>query len=106
MKTRTRSIIATVLISTMLVSCTTPNGQGNFSQSNPCQPGPTQFTQSPWASFAKQAILNPLANIGGTVLATAAANYSQLYTGKLNKLLTKLVTPKQKKKKSQSQGIL
>ncbi|MDR4494786.1 MAG: DUF4384 domain-containing protein [Nitrospirales bacterium] len=101
MKTHTRSVIATVLVATMLVSCTTPNGQGSFSHNNPCPPGGSQFTQSPWASFAKQAILNPLASIGGTVLATAAANYSQLYTGKLNNLLTKLVTPKKKKKKNQ-----
>ncbi|MGD9850842.1 MAG: DUF4384 domain-containing protein [Nitrospirales bacterium] len=102
MKTHTRSVIATVLISTMLISCTTPNGQGSFSQGNPCQPGGSQFSQSPMASFAKQVILNPLASIGGTLLATAAANYSQLYTGKLNTLLTKLVTPKKKKQKNQS----
>ena len=99
MKTQTRPIIITVLISAMLVSCATPNGQGAFSQSNPCQPGGAQFTDSPTASFVKQALLNPLANIGGTLLATAAANYSQQYTGKLNTLLTKLVTPKEKKKK-------
>lgn len=86
----------------MLISCTTPNGPGSFSQGNPCQPGGSQFSQSPVASFAKQVILNPLASIGGTLLATAAANYSQLYTGKLNTLLTKLVTPKKKKKKNQS----
>jgi hypothetical protein len=99
MKTRTRSIIATILISAMLISCATPHGQGNISQNHPCQPGGAQFADSPTASFIKQAILNPLANIGGTVLATAAANYSQKYTGKLNTLLTKLVTPKEKKKK-------
>ncbi|MDH3503826.1 MAG: DUF4384 domain-containing protein [Nitrospirota bacterium] len=102
MKTQTRSIIATVLVSAMLVSCATPNGQGGLSQNIPCQPGGAQFTESPMASFAKQAILNPLANIGGTLLATAAANYSQQYTGKLNTLLTKLVTPKKKKKKKTS----
>jgi Domain of unknown function (DUF4384) len=99
MKIRTRSIIATILISAMLVSCATPNGQSGFSQGNPCQPGGAQFAESPTASFVNKVILNPLANIGGTLLATAAANYSQEYTGKLNTLLTKLVTPKEKKKK-------
>ncbi len=103
MKTPTRSIITTVLISTMLASCATSNnGQGGFSQGNPCQPGGAQFADSPTTSFVKQAILNPLANMGGTLLATAAANYSQQYTGKLNTLLTKLVTPKKKKKKKKS----
>lgn len=102
MKTRTRSIIATALISTMLVSCATPNGQEGLSPDTPCQPRGAQFTESPITSFAQQAILNPLANIGGTLLATAAANYSQQYTGKLNTLLTKLVMPKKKKKKKSS----
>jgi len=86
----------------MLVSCATPNGQGGFSQSNPCQPGGAQFAESPTAAFVNKVILNPLANIGGTLLATAAANYSQKYTGKLNTLLTKLVTPKEKKKKKKN----
>lgn len=102
MKKGIRSGIATVLISAMLISCTTPNGQGGISQTNPCLPGGAQFTESPTTSFVKQVILNPLANIGGTLLATAAANYSQQYTGKLNTLLTKLVTPKEKKKKKKS----
>jgi len=97
-----RSIIATVLISALLVSCSTPNGQGGFTQNNPCPPGGAQFAESPTTAFIKQAVLNPLANIGGTLLATAAANYSQKYTGKLNTLLTKLVTPKKKKKKKNS----
>jgi len=87
----------------MLVSCATPNGQGSSSQNNPCQPGGAQFAENPTASFVTQAILNPLANIGGTLLATAATNYSQHYTGKLNALLTKLVTPKKKKKKNSDQ---
>ena len=103
MKTHTESIIATLLISTLLVSCATPNVSGNFSQNNPCQPGGSQLAESPFASFAKKVIFNPLANLGGTLLATAAANYSNLYTGKLNKLLTKLVTPKPKKKKKQAE---
>ena len=103
MKTHTQSIIATLLISTLLVSCATPNVSGNFSQNNPCQPGGSQLAESPFASFAKKVIFNPLANLGGTLLATAAANYSNLYTGKLNKLLTKLVTPKPKKKKKQAE---
>jgi Domain of unknown function (DUF4384) len=103
MKTQTRSTIATILISAMLASCSTPQGQGDFSQSIPCQPGSAQLTESPMASFAKQVILNPLANIGGTLLATAAANYSQQYTDNLNTLLTKLVTPKKKKKKQSDQ---
>lgn len=99
MKTQTRSIIAMLLVSAMLVSCATPNGQGNLSQNNPCPPGGAQYAESPGASFVNKVILNPLANIGGTLLATAAANYSQKYTGKLNTLLAKLVTPKEKKKK-------
>ncbi|MEO8324557.1 MAG: hypothetical protein ABI618_01830, partial [Nitrospirota bacterium] len=103
MKTQTRSTIATILISAILASCSTPQGQGNFSQSNPCQSGGAQSVESPMTSFTKQVILNPLANIGGTLLATAAANYSQNYTGKLNTLLTKLVTPKKKKKKQSDQ---
>ena len=102
MKKGNRSAIATALIAAMLVSCATPNGQGAGSQTNPCQPGGAQFADSPTTSFITQAILNPLANMGGTLLATAAANYSQQYTGKLNKLLTKLVTPKKKKKKKKS----
>ncbi|WP_342348506.1 DUF4384 domain-containing protein [uncultured Nitrospira sp.] len=103
MKTQTRSTIATILISVLLASCSTPQGQGDLSQSHPCQTGGAQSAESPMASFTKQAILNPLANIGGTLLATAAANYSQQYTGKLNTLLTKLVTPKKKKKKQSDQ---
>ena len=83
----------------MLVSCTTPNGQGSFSPGNPCPPGGAQFADSPTASVVNQAILNPLAHIGGTLLATAAANYSQNYTRKMNTLLTNLTKPKEKKKK-------
>jgi hypothetical protein len=97
------SIIAIILISTMLASCATNNLQSPFSQFDPCQPGGGQASFSPQSSFIQQAILNPLANIGGTLLATAAQNYSEKYTGKLNKLLTKLVTPKKKKKKKSNQ---
>ena len=103
MKTRNRSIIATVLISTMLVSCTTPNGQGSFSPGNPCPPGGAQFADSPTASVVNQAILNPLAHIGGTLLATAAANYSQNYTRKMNTLLTNLTKPKEKKEEEKEE---
>lgn len=103
MKTQTRYTIATILISAILASCSTPQGHGDFSQSIPCRPGSAQLTESPMASFAKQVIINPLANIGGTLLATAATNYSQQYTDNLNTLLTKLVTPKKKKKKQSDQ---
>ncbi|MDH5563486.1 MAG: DUF4384 domain-containing protein [Nitrospirota bacterium] len=97
------SITAMLVIATMIAACATPNGPGSFSQGNPCQPGGTQASLSPQSSFIQQAILSPLANIGGTLLATAAQNYSQKYTGKLNKLLTKLVTPKKKKEKNSAQ---
>ena len=102
-KTHPPSIIAIILISTMMASCATNNLQGPFSQFDPCQPGGGQASFSPQSSFIQQAILNPLANIGGTLLATAAQNYGAKYTGKLNKLLTKLVTPKKKKKKKSNQ---
>jgi len=101
--TKITSITAILVIATMIAACATPNGPGSFSQGNPCQPGGTQASLSPQSSFIQQAILSPLANIGGTLLATAAQNYSQKYTGKLNKLLTKLVTPKKKKEKNSAQ---
>ncbi len=100
------SIISIILISTMLASCATNNLQGSFSQNDPCQPGGSQASFNPTSSFIQQAILSPLANIGGTLLATAAQNYSAKYTGKLNKLLTKLVTPKKKKKKKSNQQFV
>ena len=99
MKTGKQRLIAAIVVSTLLASCATPTGQNTAFQGNPCPTGQTQFSPSRQPSFIQQAILNPLANIGGTLLATAAANYSQKYTGKLNKLLTKLVTPKKKRKK-------
>ncbi len=93
-----------LVIATMLAGCATPNGSGSMVQGDPCQPNTGQSTFSPTTtSFIQQAILSPLANIGGTLLATAAANYSGKYSGKLNKLLTKLVTPKKKKKKEPAQ---
>ncbi len=92
--TKFQSITAVFVIAMMVTACANPNGSSSFSQGNPCQPGGAQTSFSPQNSFVQQAILNPLANIGGTLLATAAANYSGKYTGKLNKLLTKLVTPK------------
>ena len=98
------SITAVFVITTMLAGCATPNGAGSMAQGDPCQPTTGQSFFSPeTTSFFQQAILSPLANIGGTLLATAAQNYSAKYTGKLNKLLTKLVTPKKKKKKSNQQ---
>jgi hypothetical protein len=106
MNTCTHSIIATILSLSMLVSCATTNGPGASAQSVPCQPGAAQMADSPTSTFIKQAVLNPLAHIGGTLLATAAANYSQHYTGKLNTLLTNLVTPKKKKKNNQDQGFI
>lgn len=97
--TKITSITAVLVIATMVAACATPNGSGSLSQGDPCQPGAPQTSFNPQNSFVQQAILNPLANIGGTLLATAATNYSGNYTGKLNKLLTKLVMPKKKKKK-------
>lgn len=94
MKNRIRSFTAAILILTMVAACTSPHRPGSASQGNPCSPDQVTTSASPTTSFIKQAILNPLANIGGTLLATAAANYSQLYTGQLNKFLTRLVTPK------------
>ena len=99
---RTTSIIAVFVIATMIAGCATPNGPGSMSQGDPCQPNGSQSSYSPTSSFISQAILNPLAKIGGSLLATAAQNYSGKYTGKLNKLLTKLVTPKKKKKKKKA----
>jgi len=101
--TKTTSITAVFVIATMVVACATPNGSGSLSQGDPCQPGGPQTSFNPQNSFVQQVILNPLAKIGGTLLATAATNYSGHYTGKLNKLLTKLVTPKKKKKKKSKQ---
>jgi hypothetical protein len=101
--TKIKSITAIVVISMMLAACATPNGPGFMSQGDPCQPNAGQSSFNPTTSFTQQAILSPLANIGGSLLATAAQNYSGKYTGKLNKLLTKLVTPKKKKNKNQAQ---
>lgn len=101
--TRMTSIIAVFVVGTMIAGCATPNGMGSMSQGDPCQPNGAQSSYNPTASFISQAILSPLANIGGTLLATAAQNYSGKYAGKLNKLLTKLVTPKKKKKKKPAQ---
>ena len=104
--TKITSITAVLVIATMLAGCATPNGSGSMAQVDPCQPNTAQSSFSPaTTSFIQQAILSPLANIGGTLLATAAANYSGKYSGKLNKLLTKLVTPKKKKKKKSSQEL-
>ena len=98
--TKLTSITAILVIAAMIAGCATPQGAGGMAQSDPCQPGGGSAASfSPQNSFLQQAILSPLANIGGTLLATAAANYSEKYTGKLNKFLTKLVTPKKKKKK-------
>ncbi|MGB0911189.1 MAG: DUF4384 domain-containing protein, partial [Nitrospirales bacterium] len=44
-----------------------------------------------------------LMNFGGNLLATAASNYGQKYSGKIEKFLTKLVTPKKKRKRNQQQ---
>jgi hypothetical protein len=102
--TKITSITAVLVIASMIAGCATPNGSGSMAQGDPCQPNTAQSSFSPTTtSFIQQAILSPLANIGGTLLATAAANYSGKYSGKLNKLLTKLVTPKKKKKKEPAQ---
>jgi len=101
--TRTQSITALFLVATMLTACATPQGSGAMAQSNPCQPNSAQSSFSPQTSFIQQALLNPLAKMGGTLLATAAANYSKKYTGKLDALLNKLVTPKSSRKKNSDQ---
>ena len=98
--TNITSITTVFVIATMLAGCATPNGPGSMGQGDPCQPNTDQSFFSPaTTSFIQQSIMSPLANIGGSLLATAAQNYSGKYTGKLNKLLTKLVTPKKKKSK-------
>ena len=102
--TKITSITAVLVIATMIAACATPNGPGSFSQGDPCQPNAAQSSFSPQSAFIQQAILSPLANIGGTLLATAAKNYGGKYTGKLNKFLTKLVTPKKKRKSDQQFG--
>ncbi len=99
MNTRTQSLIALLIICSLLTACATSGSQQGGTSRNPCFDRSNDPTFHPQTSFLQTAILNPLANIGGTLLATAAANYSQHYTGKLNKLLTKLVTPKNKKRK-------
>ena len=99
MKTHSQPFIAILLICSLLTACATPGGSGSASPNDPCAGRGNDPAFHPQTSFLQTAILNPLANIGGSLLATAAANYSQHYTGKLNKLLTKLVTPKRKKKK-------
>jgi hypothetical protein len=104
--TKITSITAVFVIATMVAACATPNGSGSLSPVDPCQPGGAQTSLNPQSSFVQQNFLNPLARIGGTLLATAAANYSGKYTKKLNKLLTKLVTPKKKKKKKPNQQFV
>ncbi len=103
--TKITSITAVLVIATMVAACATPNGLGSISQADPCQPSAAQSSFSPASSFMQQVILNPLMNIGGTLLATAAQNYSAKYTGKLNKFLTKLMTPKKKKRKAPQQPV-
>ncbi len=100
--TRAQSITAVFVIAMMLTSCATPNGSGPISQEDPCQPNTAQSSFSPQTSFLQQTLMNPLAKMGGSLLATAAANYSEKYTGKLSTLLTKMVTPKKKRKKKKS----
>ena len=102
--TKMTSITAALVIMTMVAACATPNGSGSISQGDPCQPNATQSSFSPQSAFIQQAILSPLAKIGGSLLATAAQNYSGKYSGKLNKFLTKLVTPKKKRKSDQQFG--
>ena len=72
--TKITSITAVFVIATMVAACATPNGSGSLSQGDPCQPGGAQTSFSPQSSFIQQAILSPLANIGGTLLATAGQN--------------------------------
>ena len=91
--------IALIVLMIFLSSCATQPIGGNQIPGNPCQPnapaGSSSFLQNPIAAS--------IMHFGGNLLATAATNYSQKYAGKLEKFLTKLVTPKKKRKRDQDQ---
>ena len=95
-----KQVITLIVLLIFLSSCATqPIGGGSPFSSNPCQrPAPSAAS-----SFLQSSFANNLMNFGGNLLATAATNYSQKYTGKLEKFLTKLVTPKKKRNRSQQQ---
>lgn len=97
MKPPRHSMTAFIIVLTLLTSCAIPNGSGPLSQGNPCAP-----TQEP--SFMQQGVINPLMRVGGSLLAAAATNYTQLYAGKLNTLLTNLVTPKEHRRSESHEG--
>ena len=91
--------IALIVMVIFLSSCATPPMGGAQIPGDPCQAnaptGASGFLQNPIAAS--------IMNFGGNLLATAATNYSQKYAGKLEKFLTKLVTPKKKRKRDQDQ---
>ncbi|MCA9472744.1 MAG: DUF4384 domain-containing protein [Nitrospirales bacterium] len=86
-----------IVLLIFLTSCATQPMGGSSLSDNPCQPN----TQSFGSSFMQSQFASSLMKFGGNLLATAANNYSQKYTGKLEKFLTKLVTPKKKRKRNQ-----
>ena len=72
-----------------LSSCAMPPGHPQQFGGQPC-PGNAA------ASHAQNPLANTLMHVGGNLLATAAANYSQHYGQQLGKLLGNLVSPKKK----------
>ena len=87
--------IALIVMMIFLSSCITQPMGGSQIPGNPCQAN----VPSGSSSFLQNPIAASIMNFGGNLLATAATNYSQKYAGKLEKFLTKLVTPKKKRKK-------
>ncbi len=90
--------IALIVLLIFVSSCATPTGTSHLS-GNPC---PSQAPSSA-SSFLQNQFTTSLMSFGGNLLATAASNYSQKYTGKLDKFLTKLVTPKWLRKRNRQQ---
>ena len=94
-----KQLVTYTVLLIFLSSCAAqPIGRTQFS-GNPCQAN----AQSAGASFIQSPFAAKLMNFGGNLLATAASNYGQKYSGKIEKFLTKLVTPKKKRRRNQQQ---
>ena len=72
-----------------LSSCAMPPSHTQGLSGQPC---PTNAA----TTYAQNPVANTLMHVGGNLLATAAANYSQHYGQQLGKLLGNLVSPKKK----------
>ena len=72
-----------------LSSCAMPPSHTQELSGQPC---PTNAA----TTYAQNPVANTLMHVGGNLLATAAANYSQHYGQQLGKLLGNLVSPKKK----------